>query len=157
MPAPKGNKFALGNNGGRPPKYNNVKELEDKINEYFNEGVKVRPIIIGKAPYQKEIFIEVPTITGLTFYLGFESRNSFYAYGKKEEFKYIVKRARLFVECEYEEQLQHGNVTGAIFALKNMGWKDKSEQDLNIKGEFNYTTEEREKRIKDLLDKKDVD
>ncbi len=136
MSAPKGNKFAIGNNGGRPPKYENVEQLEEKINEYFNEGVKVRTVLIGKAPNQTTIKIEVPTITGLTFYLGFESRNSFYAYGKKQEFKYIVKRARLFVECEYEEQLQHGNTTGAIFALKNMGWKDRMEYDVKtqIKG-----------------------
>ena len=152
-----GNQFALGNNGGRPPMYDNVGELEEAIHKYFNEGVKVRTVLIGKAPNQTKIEIEVPTITGLTIYLGFESRTAFYDYEKKDEFKYTVKRARLFIECEYEEQLQHGNVTGAIFALKNMGWKDKSEQDLNIKGELNYTSEERDQRIKDLLKKKDAE
>ena len=31
------------------------------------------------------------------------------------------------VECEYEKRLAGQSPTGAIFALKNMGWKDKSE------------------------------
>ncbi len=132
MGAPIGNKNAVGNNGGRPPMYDNVKELEEKIHDYFNKGVKVRKVLIGKAPNQTTIKIEVPTITGLVIHLGFESRDAFYKYEKKVEFRYTVKRARLFIECEYEEQLQHGNVVGAIFALKNMGWKDKTEQDLNI-------------------------
>ncbi len=156
MGAPLENKNAVGNNGGQPPKYKTVKELEEKIHEYFTKGIKIRTVLIGKAPNQTTIKIPVPTITGLVIHLGFESRTSFYDYEKKVEFMYTVKRARLFIECEYEEQLQHGNVTGAIFALKNMGWKDKTEQDLNIKGELNYTTEERDKRIKDLLKKKDA-
>ncbi|MCK5608028.1 hypothetical protein KAR91_39475, partial [Candidatus Pacearchaeota archaeon] len=44
--------------------------------------------------------------------------------------------ARLFIEVEYEEQLQHGSVIGAIFALKNMGWADKQTHDhtLNVTG-----------------------
>lgn len=34
------------------------------------------------------------------------------------------------VEMAYEHKLSTSNVTGAIFALKNMGWKDKSEMDI---------------------------
>jgi hypothetical protein len=34
-PAPKGNKNALGNEGGRPPLYSSPKELEERITEYF--------------------------------------------------------------------------------------------------------------------------
>lgn len=34
------------------------------------------------------------------------------------------------VEMAYEHKLSSINVTGAIFALKNMGWKDKSEMDI---------------------------
>jgi hypothetical protein len=34
------------------------------------------------------------------------------------------------VEMSYEQKLSSKDVTGAIFALKNMGWKDKSEMDL---------------------------
>lgn len=142
---------------GRPPKYDSVEEMQDKIHDYFTNGIKERTVIIGRAPNQTSIIIPVPTITGLVLHLGFESRQSFYKYEKKQEFSYTIKKARLFIETEYEEQLQHGNTVGAIFALKNLGWKDKSEQDLNIKGTLNYTTEERDKRIKDLLKKKDAE
>jgi len=70
-----------------------------------------------------------PTITRLAYDLGFESRQSFYDYEEKPQFSYIIKRARLFVESGYEANLQNAACTGAIFALKNMGWKDKQEID----------------------------
>lgn len=127
MGAPEGNKFALGNNGGRPPKYKDTKELQDAIHEYFVDGVKKKEIVVGKGKNQTTIEIEVPTITGMCLYLGFASRQSFYDLEGNDEFSYIVKRARLFIECEYEEQLSVGNTVGAIFALKNMGWTDKQE------------------------------
>jgi hypothetical protein len=38
------------------------------------------------------------------------------------------------IEMYHEERLSENNVTGAIFALKNMGWRDKSEQDLKVQG-----------------------
>lgn len=114
---------------GRPPIFETVEQLEEAIHDYFTNGVKKRKVLIGKAPNAQLIEIEVPTITGLAYYLGFESRQSFYDYEAREEFSYTIKRSRLFIEIEYEEQLQHGNTVGAIFALKNMGWKDKSEVD----------------------------
>jgi hypothetical protein len=40
----------------------------------------------------------------------------------------------LFVEKHYEELLQVGNTTGAIFALKNMGWIDRVNQDVTTNG-----------------------
>lgn len=112
---------------GAPPYFKNVDELQTKIDEYFNKGVKKKTIIVGKGENKEAIEIPVPTITGLCYYLGFESRQSFYDYEKRDEYSYTVKRARLFIESEYEEQLQIGNTTGAIFALKNMGWIDKVE------------------------------
>jgi hypothetical protein len=60
-------------------------------------------------------------------FLGFDSRQSFYDYEKRDGFSYIIKKARLKVESHYEQCLQYGNVTGAIFPLKNMGWSDKQE------------------------------
>ena len=110
---------------GRPPKYKTAEELQEAIDNYFNTGVTVRKVLIGKKPNQQLVDVEVPTITGLTYYLGFESRTAFYDYEKKAEFKYTIKKARLFIEKEYEEQLSVGNTVGAIFALKNMGWMDK--------------------------------
>ena len=126
---------------GRPPLFNSVNELEEKINEYFNSGIKKRTVLIGRAPNQEKIEIEVPTITGLAYFLGFESRQSFYDYENNKDFSYTIKRARLFIEVEYEEQLQYGNTTGAIFALKNMGWRDKLETDNTHSGEIKITRE----------------
>lgn len=112
---------------GRPPTFENDKQLQEAIDDYFNNGVAKRQVVIGKVPNQQVIEIQIPTITGLCYYIGFESRQSFYDYELKPEFTYTVKRARLFIEKEYEEQLTSGNTVGAIFALKNMGWRDKHE------------------------------
>ena len=115
------------NKVGRPPTYNSVLELQEKIKEYFEKGVKVRKVQIGKPPNIQIVEIQAPTITGLCIYLGFESRQSFYDYEEKDEFAYTIKRARLFIENEYEEMLSTSNTTGAIFALKNFGWVDTRE------------------------------
>jgi hypothetical protein len=32
--------------------------------------------------------------------------------------------------------MTENNVAGSIFVLKNMGWKDKTEQDLNVAGQL---------------------
>jgi hypothetical protein len=137
MPAAKGNKYAKGNEGGRPPIFKNSKDLENKIIEYFENGVEDREFIIGSGNNKQLVSIKIPTITGLCLFCGFESRQSFYAYEKRKEFCYIVKKARLQIEKNYEEQLQYGNTTGAIFALKNMDWHDKVENEHSgeIKGQ----------------------
>ena len=115
----------MANKVGRPAKYNTEQELQDAIDLYFKNGVNTRTVVVGKGADRQEITLEVPTITGLCNYLGFESRQSFYDLEKHEMFSYSIKRARLFIEQYYEEMLMSGNVTGAIFALKNFGWIDK--------------------------------
>ena len=97
---------------GRPPKFKNPEEMMDLIEEYINSG-------------------EVLTVTGLALRLGFASRQSIYDYEKIKEFSYIVKRGLLLVENGYEKRLHGTTPTGAIFAMKNMGWKDKQELDLH--------------------------
>lgn len=116
---------------GRPPIFESDEELQNAIDNYMKNGVTKRKVVIGKPPNQTIEEIPVPTITGLCYHIGFESRQSFYDYEEKPEFSYTIKRARLFIEKEYEEQLQVGNTVGAIFALKNMGWKDKTETELS--------------------------
>jgi len=125
MPAPKGNKNALGNKGGRPPFFTDPMEMEEMINKYFTYCPDKRTMIVG----DKTMEIPVFTICGLAYYLGFESRQSFYAYEEKIEFSYIIKRARLRIEQMYEQNLQFNNVAGSIFALKNMDWHDKTEHE----------------------------
>jgi hypothetical protein len=133
MPAPKGNKYATGNNGGRPPLYPDTKEgaiqLSEKITEYFENGIDERKFVIGSGINKTVISVKIPTITGLCLFCGFESRQSFYEYEQRKEFSYTIKKARLQIEKKYEEQLQYGNTVGAIFALKNMDWHDKTEHE----------------------------
>lgn len=112
---------------GRKRIFEDEIEMQNAINDYFINGVREKKIVVGKGAAAKVVIVPVPTISGLCYHIGFESRQSFYDYEKYPAFSYTVKRARLFIEREYEEQLQGGNPTGAIFALKNMGWKDKVE------------------------------
>ena len=98
---------------GRPPIYNNVDEMINKLHEWE------RSIKNG----------EKPTVTGLCLALGFESKDTLYNYSRKPGFSYPIKRALLIVENGYEEALSQNNATGSIFALKNMGWKDRVENE----------------------------
>ena len=111
-----GNKYAIGNNGGRPPKFESPEDLEEAVNNYFENE-------------------DALSVTGLALSLGFDSRQSLYDYAEKDEFSYIIKRAKLVIENNYENCLLNASPTGAIFALKNMGWKDKQELDHTTKGE----------------------
>lgn len=141
MAAPKGNEYwKLASQYGQKGWFETSEDLEKAINEYFQTGVKTRQVEVGKEGNKTVIEIPVPTITGLCFFIGFASRQSFYDYEKKEAFTYIVKRARLFIEQEYEEHLSFGNVTGAIFALKQMGWTDQ--QDIKITDDSKINTDE---------------
>lgn len=123
---------------GRPPAFETPEQLQEAIDDYFNNGVKIKTVVIGRKGSEQVLEIPVPTITGLCYHIGFESRQSFYDYQEKLLFTYTVKRARLFIEKEYEEQLSTGNVTGAIFALKNMGWVDRQEIDQNMTGNVQF-------------------
>lgn len=95
--------------GGRPPIYDNPDDMQKEIDSYFAETT-------GKK-----------TLSGLAYHLGFESRQSMYAYEDKPEFCYIIKRAKIQIEMMYEELVQGTTPTGSIFVLKNMGWKDRTE------------------------------
>lgn len=103
---------------GRPSKFGSDKELAQQIEDYFVFGVNNKK----------------PTISGLCYYLGFESRQSFYDYEKNDEFSYTIKRARLRIETLYEENLQGPACTGSIFALKNFGWVDTQSLDHTSNG-----------------------
>lgn len=67
---------------------------------------------------------EIPTMAGLAHALGFESRQSLYAYQEKPEFCYVVKRLILLVEQYHEKRLVQPSCTGSIFWLKNHKWSD---------------------------------
>lgn len=141
MAAPLGNIFALGNDGGRPAKYKNAEELNNKIIEYFESYINC-----DFKEEKQPVLGHKPTITGLALYLGFESRQSFYDYIKKEEFSYVLKKASLYVEMQYEMLLESKAATGAIFALKNMGWVDRKEvENVNEKTKFVFVNKSNKK------------
>lgn len=129
---------------GSPPFIKTPEELQSKIDQYFQEGVKKKTVVIGRAPNNYTLEIEVPTISGLAYYLGFESRQSFYDYEHRPAFSYTIKKVRLFIEQHYEEMLQTGNTVGAIFALKNFGWKDRQELETDGKVEVTVKYEKRD-------------
>jgi hypothetical protein len=100
---------------GRPRVYENSEDLQAAIDAYFLE-VKTNN--------------EKVTMSGLAYALGFADRQSLYDYEKNEQFSCTIKRALLRIEGSYETALYGNSVAGPIFALKNMGWKDKAEMDL---------------------------
>lgn len=117
--------------GGRPPKYNSKEELEEKINQYFeeckgeilndSEGNPMvdkwgNPIIVGKKPV---------TITGLALALGFSGRQTLLNYQGRKEFMDTITRAKSRVEQYAEERLfDKDGTSGAQFSLRNnfKGW-----------------------------------
>lgn len=121
----KENKFGLNiGKGGRPPRYETPQELEEECFKYLEHCIK------------KD---EKPTITGMTLFVGFSSRSSWDDYKKREGFEYIVKRAKLTIENSYEVS----GTTFDMFALKNMGWKDKTEvSNTNINTTYTPTKED---------------
>lgn len=67
-----------------------------------------------------------PTFCNLALFLGFCSVKEFNLYEQKPAYSKILKYARLRIEAAYE-QLLFEKPTGAIFALKSMGWSEKQE------------------------------
>lgn len=99
----KHNKYALGNTGGRPPKYKDSTELDEKCKEYFEKCIESK---------------DCPSIFGLTLFLGFCDSNALKDYEEKsDEFSRIIKRAKTVIKLAYELR---GN-TMDIFLLKVMG------------------------------------
>jgi len=96
---------------GRPLTWEDPIAFSNAVDEYFNDTE------------------EDHTWTGLAIHLGFASRDSLNDYKKKEGFSDPIKKALLRIENKYEKAINSRNPTGAIFALKNFGWKDKQEID----------------------------
>lgn len=126
MPAPKGNLFALGNNGGRPPEYDDPQKMADKLAQYleYEDSLKRPDTYSGNG---KGIY----TLAGAALFLGFASRQSMYDYeGKSEEFSYIINRFKLFLTHWNEQKMYWGGTfPAAQFWLKNWGgYADESRQ-----------------------------
>jgi len=112
---------------GRPLKYSTPELMEAAIEKYFTEDCPKRRMWSNGVPYT----IEVPTISGLALYLGFMDRQSMYDYEKQEAFSSTIKTARARITMHFEANAQLPGAAGSIFMLKNLGYTDKSELDLN--------------------------
>lgn len=120
------------NPDGRPLKFKTVKELQDKIDDYFSVTPK-----------------DEWTITGLALHLD-TYRQTLLNYESKDEYMDTIKKAKQRVENGYEIDLKKSGRTGTIFALKNFDWKDKVESDVTLTGTL--TTHEEKEAINKALD-----
>jgi hypothetical protein len=120
MPAPKGNKFAVGNAGGRPRLFQSPEAFEEKANAYF-------------AQITSE---ERPTLAGLCLFMGFCDKESFSNYASYgDEFSRTIKRVQLRIEADRHNRLigKDTFTPGVIFDLKNNhGWVDRQEVAIGV-------------------------
>lgn len=136
----------------RPAHYKSPIELGNKIHEYFQWCVNQQ---------------RRPLLTGMVLFLGFADVQSFTDLAERENYQYkdkvngkeidvevrsdvahsfsfIIKRARTAIASVYEAALDNPQtVTGAIFAMKQFGWSDR--QDINM----NHTATVRAPRLSD--------
>ncbi|GAB2983947.1 hypothetical protein GCM10027049_21800 [Mucilaginibacter puniceus] len=108
------------------PKFSSADELDKLVDAFFKQlEVKKRPA--QKTGTIKTAESKPATLTGLALHLGFHSREQFERYESKGKFAANLKRARLRIEAIYEKKLHQSTFGGAVFALKNLGWADKSD------------------------------
>jgi len=111
---------------GRPRLYEDAESFAGAVEDYFTfcEGVGKRP-----------------TLSGLSYALGFDDRETFSNYsGYGDDFSRTVKRAKLRIGDWLEQRLTNKDTftPGIIFDLKNNhGWKDKTEQEHT--GDMSFT------------------
>lgn len=138
------------NTGGRPPKYKNREEMQEKIDAYFKACEGVPLIVDGEVMLDKKGDVILynkrpPTMTGLALALGFTSRQALLNYKGKKEFLDAITRARARVEQYTEERLfDKDGANGAKFSLANNfdGWREKQRViDADVNGEANIHIE----------------
>ena len=105
---PSGKKLKFG--AGQRPVFSHPEQMAIALEQYFNSTPE------GEW-----------TLTGLALSCGL-SYAGLMRYDKKDKAYYeLLERAKLFVHNSYEKGLRKDGRTGDIFALKNLGWKDKQE------------------------------
>lgn len=87
-------------------------KFENKVKRYFE----------GEGPF---------TFSGLYLFLGV-SKSKYQKLKKDPNYRDAIDYAQAKMEQQYEEKLMTGSPTGAIFALKNMGWSDQAKIDLAV-------------------------
>lgn len=146
--------------GGRPPKYRSAKQMQQRIDAYFEacEGQMLIDETTGKPVIHKGMPVyegaKPPTITGLALALGFTTRKSLMDYQGKPQFEEIIQRAKSRIEQYTEERLfDRDGSAGARFSLQNnfKGWKEKTEVSLSA-GEEADVMEEIRRRLENEAD-----
>ena len=93
-------------------KFKDKEELQERIDLFYDMCNDLRVPI---------------TYTGLMLVLGLNNKNQLSGLRYHEEYGEIVRSAIASVEFFYETQLSGGKPVGAIFALKNFGWSDRTD------------------------------
>jgi len=96
---------------GRPLKFKTPKDLENALAGYFKEREK------NHSPL---------TVNGLAYHLHIDT-DTLLNYEKRDNFSALIKRAKQYIADYWECRLATNSPTGAIFWLKNAGWKDRQE------------------------------
>jgi len=110
---------------GRPCKFQDINELQDIIDRYFIEREE------KQLPF---------TITGLALALDTTRETlmdieSLTSKGYTKEFSDAIKKAKLRCQAYSEDQMYIArNPAGAIFGLKNYGWRDQQDINVNLDG-----------------------
>ena len=104
------------------------KGLQKRIDAYFAECEKTG---------------EPLTVTGLALALD-TSRETLLNYQKRDGYGDIVRRAKMRIENAYEKRLIARGNGGDVFALKNFGWRDKAEREIEINGNVSLEQKLRE-------------
>lgn len=149
MPAPKGNKFALGNKGGQPRCFESVEEFKALVDSYF-KWCEDNPIIkydVCKSGENAGDLFEIPItrpylIEGLATHLGVD-RKTLLNYSKMEgyeEYFHVMHEARQKIST----QMFSGAIAGTYNArfvefltTNNTEYKNKSESEIKHSGEIN--------------------
>lgn len=113
--------------GGRPLKFATVAELQQAIDAYFEDMKQVLYTNADGVPIYEPL-----TITGLALALD-TTRQTLMEYQERDEFIDTIKKAKTRIENYAEKRIFSNSPTGAIFALKNYGWKDKVESEQTVR------------------------
>lgn len=147
--------------GGRPRKYQDPIAFSNLVEQYFIDCDNQKEIITDDKGKTKTI-LKPYTITGLALFLDM-TREMLIQYEQLDEFKDIIKKAKLRVEKSIEERILTGQYVpvSGIFNLKNnFGWQDKQEINQTVNAKIQavpfdpsvYTRDELD-QIERLLDK----
>ena len=130
--------------------YQTPEELQEAIDDYFQtckEGKK-REILTKKGEVV-EIIQEIPlNIADLAYHLGFADRQSIQDYGKREDFTFIISRARLYIEGDNVRKGLTGEYdakTNNLNLISNYGYSQKVE--ITVKDKAQGLTPEEQKLL----------